>query len=91
MILPEHTEALRKDLSATPCVDRVFVGRAETFFISGELPDSAPPDAVFQQLNLQRQKANLPDLTFSLTVVRTLPGPNGGTYFEAYARKPREF
>lgn len=91
MTLPSYIEVQRQELADTPGVQRVFVGRDETFFISGQVSTSIVADELGAELNRQRQGKGLAELSMRLRVVRVLPGTDGGTYFEAYARRPREF
>jgi hypothetical protein len=88
-LLPSYTETLRSDLASTPGIDRIFVGRDWTFFISGEVKETVDGTELLGVLNRLRQTTGLAELAIRLSVVRTMPGANGGTYYEAYARPLR--
>lgn len=88
-LLPSYTETIRHDLAATPGIHRVFVGRDWTFFISGEVREPIDGSGLGPVLNRIRQAVGMGELGMRFNLVRTLPGADGGTYFEAYAKPLR--
>ena len=72
MTLPSYIEVQRQELAETPGVQRIFVGRDETFFISGQVSASIVADELGAELNRQRQGKGLAELSMRLRVVRVL-------------------